>query len=429
VIYHLILVHLERSSTQATLLIKDLSEDEGRTPFFLRFLNTCSRSRRRRSTPLRCPQSRARPSERSSCGLLEVFHAIRGRERKVRGFASLQQIERYSSQLKPYAGAGKIRSGFSMRVLHAGLMAVLISASGSAATQTIEGLSRDDFVARWLAETGFSVLRNESPDVKAAAEYAVSTQSAVTGEELKLLSIKHGRMQSNSRMRELDDIRTGARVRSPHPYELWLHVLKDAKQQSVLANVSQNTDGSYKLLRWSWLGDANPGGQAQARSNAQAAAGAGESALTCEGKAPGPLGRPMLFKIELLQVNRAEVTLVDESRARECKCAYVLGGLSDQSKGVVPCQTVNLHKQRCDSNCEADVAKHLNDDIRVTRWLSRNQRDATPFAGSQIATCDLFSMDLERLLPMELQRIDALNVPDRVRQMLKDKKLDDSSDR
>lgn len=136
----------------------------------------------------------------------------------------------------------------------------------------------------------------------------------------------------------------------------------------------------------------------------------------------------MLFKIELLQVDRAEVTVVDESLTRKCKCTYVLGGLFDQSKGVVPRQSVNLHKQRCGSSCEADVVKHLKHDIKVTRHLVRNQRYADPFIGARIADCDTFSLDLKRLLPMELQRIDELNVPDNVKQRLKDMKLDASSD-
>lgn len=286
-------------------------------------------------------------------------------------------------------------------------------------SRAIEARPRDEFEARWLLETGFFALEKESPDVKAAAEYAVSAQSAGTGEALKLLAIKHGRMLSTAGMGSLDDVRTGPHVRSPDPYELWLHVLKDAKPQSAFANVSQIKDGAYHLLGWSWLSDANPDGQVQAQSKAQAA-GPDESALSCEGKAPGSLKRPMLFKIELLQASRGEVTLADESRARQCKCAYVLDSLFDLSAGHVPYRTVNLRKQRCDSSCEADVVKHLNDTISVTHQLTRDQRYAVPFVGARIAPCDSFSMDLERLRLMEHQRIDAMNVSDKVKQMLKD---------
>ena len=150
-------------------------------------------------------------------------------------------------------------------------------------------------------------------------------------------------------------------------------------------------------------------------------AGAGKSVLSCEGKAPGPQERPMLFKIELHQANTGEMTIIDEQRARTCKCAYALDSLFDLSTGRSPIVNVNLRKQGCADSCEADVVKHVSRTIRLAHSLIRhsNVRYAVPFQDSRIAPCDSFSIDLERLRKMEHERIDGLNISEGSKQRLK----------
>jgi len=114
--------------------------------------------------------------------------------------------------------------------------AVLLAASGIAAAETPKDRALDKRVQERHAQ-GVAVYDTESDEVKAAAGYAVSAQSAATGADLKLLSIKDARR---------------AVLANPPPLSLSLIVLKDAKPESVRAEVRRHLDGTYQLVRWSW---------------------------------------------------------------------------------------------------------------------------------------------------------------------------------
>lgn len=85
---------------------------------------------------------------------------------------------------------------------------------------------------------GWSEIATDDPDVKKAAEKAISFQADKTDESLELLSIEQAKRQVVAGMN----------------YELRLNIERNGQETTAMVIIWAKLDGSYQVTEWWWKG-------------------------------------------------------------------------------------------------------------------------------------------------------------------------------